>query len=281
MNARNYSFYLLTVCAGLLLATAAHADAVAALKVKLKSFEGSAPISGILSVRRTRTKDKVTTRASLSLGVRDDRHGLELRFPATLMQKVRAEQQAQAKQSDKATPTLGLLTSIDITRVAAMLSYAPQLLHDLEGATLLKQSMVRVHGKTQQLLEFKVPLEMSKKDRDGLKFYRGRMEVWLNQNGVPITIHQSLLVKIRKYLFIHINIDHSETVNLTVWKNRLLQSQAVEQTRMTGFENSNKTEHYRFSPEAAGVVTPAPAQSAGASSSSVAPAVASTLSRGK
>ncbi len=280
MNTR-YQFRLLMVCAGLLLATVAHADAVAALKVKLKSLEGSAPISGILSVRRTSTRGKdkpVTTRASLSLAVRDGPQGLELRFPAALMQKVQAERRAHAKQADAPEATLGLLASIDPTQVAEILSYAPVLLRHLEGAILLKQSMVKVQGKTQRLLEFKLPLKASKKGQDGLQDYRGRMNVWLNQDGVPVIVRQSRLIKVRKFFFIHINVDNSTTTNLSMWKGRLLQSQVTEQTRMTGIQNSDQTEHYRFRPEAVGAVTPAPAQSAGTSSSSVVPAAAATSS---
>lgn len=280
MNARRL-FFLLAVCAGLLLATAAHADAVAALKVKLKSLEGSVPISGMLSVRRTNTqgKDKpVTTRANLSLEVSDGPHGLELLFPAALMQKVQAERRAHAKQPATPESTLGLLASIDPTRVAGILSYAPVLLRHLEGATLLKQSMVKVRGNTQHLLEFKLPLKSSKKHQDGLQDYQGRMDIWLNQDGVPVSIRQSHLIKIRKFFFIHINVDDSETANLTIWKGRLLQSQVVEQTQITGIQNSDQTEHYRFRPKAMGAVAPAPAQSAGTPSSSVVPAAASTSS---
>ncbi len=240
----------------------AHADTVSALKARLQSLQSLQPISGTLLIQNTSTQGKdppVTTQAHLSMGVHDGPQGLELRFPAALLRRVRAEQVANAKQSNTPEPTLELLTGIDPNQVGTILSYAPDLLRKMAGATLLKQSTVQVRGATQQLLEFKIPPKMSKQDQDGLQSYRGRMDVWLNQAGIPVAVRQSISIAFRKFFVIHINVKSSTTENLMVWKGRLVLSQALQKTQITGIQTSSQSKRYRFQPTAAGRSAPPPA----------------------
>ncbi len=237
----------------------AYADAVTTLKAQLKSLQNLQPISGTLTIQSTRTQGKdppVTTQAHLSIDVRDGPQGLELHFPAALLRRVRAEQAANAKQPNIPEPTLELLTGIDPNQVGSMLFYAPALLRKMVGATLLKQSTVRVHGATQQLLEFKLPLKSSKKNQDGLQNYRGRMDVWLNPAGVPVAVRQSISIAIRKFFVIHLNMKSRTTENLLVWKGRLVLSQVLQKTQITGIQANSKTECYRFQPTTTSRSTP-------------------------
>ncbi len=262
MSGPNSFLTLVALSTGLLLSIPVHADVVATLKTKLASLEGTQAIAGTLRIQNTSTQGKdppVTTQAHLSMAVRDGPQGLELHFPVALLRKVRAEQAANAKQANTPEPIQNLLSSIDPTQLMEILSYAPDLLRKMQGATLLKQSTVQVRGTTQQLLEFKMPPKMSKQDQDGLQSYRGRMDVWLNQAGIPVAVRQSMSIAFRKFFVIHINVKVSVTENLIIWKGHLVLSQMHHKTQITGIQTSSNTERYRFQPTAAGRSTPPPA----------------------
>lgn len=210
----------------LLAAGSAQADPLADLNNTLKGLQADTPIKGTLDVQQMRVNDDdKAVSAQLQLDVDSD-GSLGIRVGAALLAQMRAETDRHAADPEKPQPTADLLRDIDAARIQSMLSAADTLSRAMQGATAPVSQAATLAGAPATEITMEVPPDVSKKDSDGMKDFKGTLSVWLDPQGVPLAYHRSIHVKYCKFFFCF-TADQLRDVSLKVVNGRLV---AVSQT---------------------------------------------------
>lgn len=224
---------------GLLVASMAHADALADLRAKLAGLAGSTPCKGTLTLRSTTTSGKKPpAQAQIAMHVASDAAGLQMSFAPALLARAAAEAAAQAQNPDAPTPTRDALAKLSPDRVQGIVDMGPELLHLLEGATLTSESNATRDGKPVRLLVLSVPAGVGADDRDAIKHYEGTLKLWLGADGVPVALAEHRTYAGRKFL-ISFTVGNDLTATLARVGTRLVATTRRTDNTSSGFGQSN------------------------------------------
>lgn len=209
---------------GLLLTTAARADAVSDLRATLAHLQGNQPLAATMQVSSTVKEGddaSKTTRAKVQIDVSSDARGLHMGFSPTLLQRSSREAAANASNQDAPTPIQNLLARLSPVNVQPMVDYATELGHSLDGATLASEKNEVHDGKPTHLLVFSVPVPAEASRQMTVKDYTGEVKVWLGADGVPVAVREVTKVTGRK-LLISIEFGRATDYSLHVIGSRLV-----------------------------------------------------------
>jgi len=226
----------------ILYAGLAHADALTDLRTTLQSLNVNTQIAGTLDVQSTKVTPKAdkdkgkegeqqpTADFSLEISAGD---GLGIHLSQALLQQVNAEQQAHADDPEKPTPITDLLHDADPMQVEHIVSAAPMLLHELDGAKLLTITSAEMDGSPVQVLTVTMPLKASKKDSSSVKDYQGAMTIWINAHGMPLAYQQTFHAKFCKFLFC-VTVDQVRNGKLRAYNGRLAAVSYSDESKQSG-----------------------------------------------
>ncbi|MGH8371008.1 MAG: hypothetical protein ACRESC_08505, partial [Gammaproteobacteria bacterium] len=205
--------FALIIC--LLPVRKARADELSDLHATLQNLNANTEIKGTLDVQSIKVNpkkdddegkdDKQKPPAQLQLEI-DAGNGLSMHLAPALLQQIDVEQQANADDPEKSTPTADLLRSVGLMEVERMVSAAPGLLRGLKGAESVTSTQTQLDGASVQELSMAVPLNASKKDSSNISDYRGTMSVWLDAKGTPLAYRQTFHAKFCKF-FLCMSVD--------------------------------------------------------------------------
>jgi hypothetical protein len=221
---------------GLLCIPAVQADTLADLTAKLKTLEAATPVKGILDASYVEydpkgTVDK-TKSAQFQLQV-DGSEGLTIHLSPALVQALGAEEAANAADPDRPTPNANLLRQTTPQRIQHMLSAAQTLLRDLDGATSPVTKPAKLRGADVTQLTVQLPFRAPKKDSDAAKDWQDSFTVWLDAQGVPLQVQDSVHAKFCKF-FLCVSIDDSYGDTLQVIGGRLVITELAQEHRQAG-----------------------------------------------
>jgi len=220
----------------------AHADVVADLRTKLESLNANTQITGTLDVQLTKATPKTNQNkgaesvqkspAKLALEINAG-DGLGIHLSQALLQQVNEEQQAHADDPEKPTPITDLLHDADPIQVEHIVSTAPMLLHELDGAKSPTVISAQLDGSPVRVLTVMVPLKASKKDSSNVKDYQGAMTLWINAQGMPLAYQQTFHAKFCKFLFC-VTADEARNGKLRVYDGRLVTMSFTDEHKQSG-----------------------------------------------
>ncbi|MES3024090.1 MAG: hypothetical protein V4857_21190 [Pseudomonadota bacterium] len=200
---------------------AARADGLGDLKAALARSSTATPVKGRIEARVVRrvgegaAASETNGRATIQVG--DGANGLVLTYGDDLLERVRAEQNARAKDPDLKTPTLYTLGELGTGEVLSVLSAAPRILRSLEKARFKGESAATHNGKPARLLSFDIPIEsLSKRDRKYAKRLESVYEIWIGPDGTPLASRKRQTVWGRAFVVItfEANSDEQSTYGL-------------------------------------------------------------------
>jgi len=220
----------------------AHADALTDLRTTLQSLNANTQITGTLDVQSTKVTQKVDKGKSREVEQRPPAElnfdintgdGLGIHLSQALLQQVNAEQQAHADDPEKPTPITDLLRDADPMQVEHIVSAAPMLLHELDGAKSPTVTSAQLDGSPVQVLTVTVPLKVSKKDSSNVKDYQGVMTIWINAQGMPLAYQQTFHAKFCKFLFC-VTVDEVRNGKLQAYDGRLVAMSYTDEHKQSG-----------------------------------------------
>ena len=222
---------------------AARADALTDVRAKLQQLRSEAPIKGILDVRsehldQDKNDDKVPP-AHIRMHIEAD-GGLSTHMDPTVLKTLDEEEQANAADPNKPTPTADLLRTAGPVAIGHMVSAAQRLLQELQGATEPTVQPGQLDGQPVQELRVQQPLNASRKDAADIKDYQGGLTVSLDPQGVPLAYEQIFHGKFCKF-FICVTIDEKHSARLKVVNGRLVAVSASEELQQAGMGQAGHT----------------------------------------
>jgi len=221
---------------GLLCVPAAQADTLTDLTATLKTLEAATPVKGILgaSYLEYDAKGAVDKAKSTQFQLQvDGSEGLAIHLNPALVQTLAAEEAANAADPDKPTPNAELLRETNPQRIEHMLSAAQTLLRDLDGASAPVAKPVKLGGADVTQLTVQLPFRAPKKDSDAAKDWQDSFSVWLDPQGVPLQVQDSVHAKFCKF-FLCVSIDDSYSDTLRVIGGRLVIMTLGQEHRQSG-----------------------------------------------
>jgi hypothetical protein len=223
-----------------LIATAAHADALTDVRATLSQLAGSAPVRGtfeVTSTNRSSEEDQPSTgRATVSFETADS--GLRLIYPKTLLDQATQEARAEALDGDKQTPVRTGIGRVRPLAVAEMLDAAAALTTELQTAQLLQSKPGVYRGKPARIIVLKLTPAMSKGTAKHMKKLDATLTLYLADDGVPVAAERSVLVK-ASFLLMSFESDQKQSWAYAKKGDRLVTTQYDETQKSDGLGQHN------------------------------------------
>jgi hypothetical protein len=201
-----------------LICASAQADALTDLTAKLKTLAAPTPVKGTLDAGYDEFDAKGAADKAKSAHLRlevDGSDGLQIHLSPELVQTLSAEEAANAADPERPTPNANLLRQMNPLRIQHMLSAAPTLLRDLDGATGLVTKPAKLGDMQVTQLTVNLPFRAPKKDSDAAKDWQDSFTVWLDPQGVPLQVQDQVHAKFCKFLLcVHIDDSYSDTLRV-------------------------------------------------------------------
>jgi hypothetical protein len=216
----------------------ASADALDSVRDALRALPGKTPLHATLERRididqkgKTRVQGAATVAVSSGVG------GVQLDFPSEQLARAAAEKQdADNENPHSLARALG---SLDVTEIAATLNCAAALLHDLDGAKLLKDSSVSLRGAPARLLELELVVHLSKADQKHLSDTTSSMKLWLGADGLPLASEKQTLAK-GSFMLISFSANEFQARDFAHRADRLVAVREERRLESAGFGESAK-----------------------------------------
>ena len=176
----------------LALATTASADTIADIRAAITSLQATTPARATLETQRFRKAvgrfANNQSSGGISVNVSVDAGGLQLVFPAELLDKAAREALEHTADPKKPTPTQSALSEIDATSVAESLDFRAPLLRLLAIAKVETETNVMWHGVPARLVVMKLTPKLWKEATSiwNVRFSEDRLNVWISSDHVPL-----------------------------------------------------------------------------------------------
>ncbi len=170
----------------------------------------------------------------------DGSDGLQMHLSPALVQTLSAEESANAADPEKPTPNQDLLREMTPLRIQHMLSAAPTLLLDLDGATAPVVKPATLAGANVTQLTVTLPFRAKKKDSDAAKDWQDSFTVWLDAQGVPLQVEDSVHAKFCKF-FMCITIDDIYRDSLKLIGGHLVITALSQEHKQSGLGQDSHT----------------------------------------
>ena len=204
----------------------AHADGITELKNSLAKLQGNSALKAVLEAkswnRQGEGKNAEEMQASASVNVEDGAHGMQVLYSKDLLSRVQIEERAKEKNPNVKMPVSNTLKEFNSSELRPILSAAANLSHRLETAIFKGEKLDTFNNKPARLLTFDIPVEhLSEKDRKYLKTYEGKLEVWIDSDGVPLASRTTESISGRAFVVISFEVKEDENLLYGVSGDRL------------------------------------------------------------
>jgi hypothetical protein len=213
----------------------AQADALTDLTAKLKTLEAPTPVRGTLDASYDEFDAKGVVDKTKSARFRlevDGSEGLQMQLSPELVQTLSVEETANAADPEKPTPNMDLLREMNPLRIQHLLSAAPTLLRDLDGATGPVTKPATLAGASTEL-SVSIPFRAPKKDSDSAKDWQDTLAISLDAQGVPLQFQDKIHGKFCKF-FLCVTVDETYSDTLRVIGGRLVVTAMTLEHQQTG-----------------------------------------------
>lgn len=167
------------------------ASGLADLRAALQTLRSKEPI--VLDVQfklfgRSGDNDDLQEREGLlQLQLEDSPSGLRLHYSPSLLNQLNDEELAKTIDEDVKNSALNAIGPFDYWEWRELVFPVEQLQLMLARYQFVKESAGEYDGRPARLLRFSLPREkIDKRYRKYVKKYRNRLDVWINEQGVPI-----------------------------------------------------------------------------------------------
>ncbi len=223
----------------------AWADGLADLKAALARAQGSSTISATFDAkvwnRQGEGKDADESTGSAAVYLEEGPNGLRLQYSRDTMLRADAEDRAKEKDSKSKTPTITGLRALNAGEAREMTWASQTLLRNLEKAILKGEKTDTYNGKPARLLSFELGQDkVAEKDRKYVKKFDGRLEVWIDADGVPMASKSHVSVSARAFLVVSFDIENEEDAAYTLAGDRLLMTRKESRNKGSGAGEKNE-----------------------------------------
>lgn len=225
----------------LLLAGGAQAStALQELKEALARFKHQQPVKAQLSFQSRSEGGDESGSAQVQLPIEDGPQGLRLSYPQPLLARAEQEEAAKDRDPKAQTPTSTGLREVGMVELRDMLRAAEVLQRRLGRASFKSEKAEPWQGQPARKLSFE--LENTRPNKY-IKEYSGLLEVWINEQGVPLASRAQQKFSGRAYVLISFDMSNEDENHYQVQGDRLLT--VKRQSRNSGSGGGEKGSNSR------------------------------------
>lgn len=189
------------------------------LKQALTRFKNQTPLKAQLHYRGESQGGDDAGTAAVQLPLEDGPAGLRLVYPQSLLSKAEQEDAAKDKDPKADTPTVKGLRELGLPELRDMARAADSLQRRLARAQFKSERADTWQGQPARRLSF--ALENNRPSKF-VKEYSGLLEVWINEQGVPLASRAQQKVSGRAYVVISFEMSNEDEAVYQVVGDRLL-----------------------------------------------------------
>lgn len=228
----------------LLVAPAAHADALGELRATLSKLPAPANLNARLTVTSTTTSKNVNGGKPVSgeahIEIQAD-PGLSLHFAPALLAQAYAESRATQTNADAPTPTLSLLhNALQPLHVADLIEAGRYLLTAMAGATTATAKSTTLYGAPVRELTMSLPQPKSADSKVKLKDFSDQVSVWLDAEGMPVAYSEASGGE-GCMLFLCIHADEQQSARFAVIGGCLVMTARTTERKQSGLGQDSDT----------------------------------------
>lgn len=231
----------------LLVASHATGDVTADLLNTLNDLDSDQHLTAELTTELWQTPgDGPETQGATTLTLDDGPDGFQVLYGNTLLDQMQEEQQALAHNPDALTPTLDTLDHVSSIEMRTHLNSANELSRHLKEATFIGEETVTYNGTPTRRLTFEKGLDtVSEDERDYIKEFDYRMDVWVSETGLPLKTETQVYTKGRFMVVIKFEYAETTSAEYAVANGRLVTLRYERKYEATGFGDGEQVRSRR------------------------------------
>ncbi|NTV76041.1 MAG: hypothetical protein HGA66_17780 [Holophaga sp.] len=154
-----------------------------------------------------------------------------------------AEQEARLRTEDpeKTTPTREAMAGLDALSLQNYFDPGPQLLQDLDKATLLEERPDTLDGRSLKLLSLKLEPRLGARDRKYVKELDATAKVWVDAEGLPVAAETRVKVRGKALLVISFSSEQHDAYRFARVNGRLVTVHHLHESSGSGGGESGQS----------------------------------------
>jgi len=221
------------------------ADGLDALRTRLQKPAGAETLKASVQLetwnRRGDEKKPVVSQGKASAWAEYGPQGLRLFWGRETLAQALQEARLRTADPEKTTPTRDALGSIDALSVQGCFDPAPQLLQDLDKATLLEERADTLDGRDLRLLSLKLEPNLGARDRKYVKELDATAKVWVDADGLPVAAETRVKVRGKALLVISFSSEQRDAYRFARVNGRLVTVHHLHESSGSGGGESGQS----------------------------------------
>ncbi|BDU74320.1 hypothetical protein [Mesoterricola silvestris] len=221
------------------------ADALGALRARLQKPAGGEPLKASVQVetwnRKGDEKKPVISQGKATAWAESGPQGLRLSWGRDLLAQALQEARLQTADPEKTTPTREAMAGIDALSLQNYFDPGPQILQELDGATLLEERPDTLDGRPLKLLSLKLEPRIGARERKYIKELDATAKVWVDAEGTPVAAETRVKVRGKALLVISFRSEQHDAYRFGRVGGRLVTVHHVHESSGSGGGESGQS----------------------------------------
>jgi len=191
------------------------ANGLEALKTQLRRPAAADTLKASVEMqtwsRRGDEKKPTVTQGKATAWAESGPQGLRLAWSREVLSQALQEARAHTEDPEKTTPTREAMAGLDPLTLQDYFDPTPQLLRELDQATLVEERPDTLDGRALRLLSLKLEPRMAARDKKYIKELEATAKVWLDGDGQPVAAETRVKVRGKALLVISFSSEQADT----------------------------------------------------------------------
>lgn len=178
--------------------------------------------------------DKKIFNGELAFNVREDYQGLHISYDSITLNSMESESDQKTLDLEAESPTLTAMRFLETTDIKTSLNAVNQLKRVIDQSEFISEQAVELLDKKLRKLTFKMPLKLlitHPKTQKYVDSFTSQLEVYINNQGIPVQSEVSYKGKGRAYLVISMKVEGSVLTEYELVGDRLIEKYHLEISR--------------------------------------------------
>lgn len=129
----------------------------------------------------------ITKEGQIRFSVKQSQTGLKIQYPNELLTSIDQESLLKKQKPAEPTPITDTMNRFNYSEISILFNPVRDIETDLRKAKFVKEEAVNFQGNPARLLHLHIPLEsLDEQERKNLKKYGTDIQIWINDQGVPL-----------------------------------------------------------------------------------------------
>ncbi|WP_306599076.1 hypothetical protein [Geothrix sp. 21YS21S-2] len=221
------------------------ADGLDALRARLQKPAGAEALKASVQLeswnRRGDEKKPVISQGRATAWAECGPQGIRLSWGRDLLAQALQEARLRTEDPEKTTPTREAMAGLDALSLQNYFDPGPQLLQDLDKATLLEERPDTLDGRALKLLSLKLEPRMGARDRKYVKELDATAKVWVDAEGLPVAAETRVKLRGKALLVISFSSEQHDAYRFARVGGRLVTVHHLHESSGSGGGESGQS----------------------------------------